>query len=102
MIRGSSNIRVYSDSTCDSGVTLDHEFCSSCGSPLFTYNREKHPMGVIVSAGTMDDMAVGSGDERDTLVWKPSMELYCKSKPDWLDIEVMKKKEEKEGGLAKS
>jgi hypothetical protein len=57
----------------DSGGAVDRWFCAECGSGIFA-DAAALPDTAIVKAGTFDD----------THWLKPSMQLFCDSKQDWL------------------
>tara|TARA_R110002074_G_scaffold145034_1_gene293237 strand:+ start:99787 stop:100203 length:417 start_codon:yes stop_codon:yes gene_type:complete len=57
----------------DSGLELRRYFCSRCGSPLYT-EADAMPGLTIVKAGTLDD----------TSSYKPTADIWCASKMDWL------------------
>jgi len=57
----------------DSGQDLRRFFCNRCGSPLFT-EADAMPGLSIVKAGTLDD----------TTTFKPSANIFCDSKMEWL------------------
>ena len=60
----------------DSGKDLRRYFCNRCGSPLYT-EADAMPGMTIVKAGTLDD----------TKAFKPSANIYCESKMEWLKHE---------------
>ena len=57
-----------------------------------------------MSLGTMDNVTAGSAGEQGGKImeWKPSVELFCKSKPAWLEMEEMVGFYSKEGGPSES
>lgn len=57
----------------DSGKDIKRHFCSTCGSPLFS-KADAMPALVIIKAGTLDD----------TSTFKPTINLFCDSKMEWL------------------
>jgi hypothetical protein len=56
----------------DSGARRAQEFCSSCGSPLFTYD---------VDAPQMVGLRVGCIDQRRAL--RPAKQIWCQSALPW-------------------
>ena len=57
----------------ESGENLRRCFCNQCGSPLYT-EADSMPGMTIVKAGTLND----------TTSFKPSVNIYCDSKMEWL------------------
>jgi hypothetical protein len=66
--------RTYNDSG-ESGEAVLREFCSNCGSPLFS-RVAVAPGLVFIKVGTLDD----------TADFNPTMHLWAKSKQHWVDL----------------
>ncbi|PHS73241.1 MAG: aldehyde-activating protein [Cycloclasticus sp.] len=60
----------------DSGMDLRRFFCSKCGSPIYT-EADAMPGLSIIKAGTLDD----------TNTFKPTANIFCESKMQWLKDE---------------
>ncbi|KAF2258101.1 hypothetical protein CC78DRAFT_146241 [Lojkania enalia] len=71
---GAEALREYVDSATASGNFLYRNFCGNCGSPLFTRNSAMEDL-VVVTSGSLDD-----GQE-----WKPSIEVFCRNKANWVE-----------------
>jgi hypothetical protein len=56
----------------DSGRDITRAFCGTCGSPLFVA-LEALPGAIGITAGSLDDPSV----------FRPGMELWLGSAPDW-------------------
>ena len=62
--------KIYQDQNTDSGATIQRAFCDSCGSPI--YGASPNVSGIkFIKLGLFDEIP------------KPSMELYCKTRPSW-------------------
>ena len=59
----------------ESGKAVERQFCGTCGSPLFSL-VEVAPGMTFVKSGTLDD----------TSFFQPAMQLWTRSKQDWVDI----------------
>ena len=57
----------------DTGEERQRQFCSKCGSPVFTLLAE-HPEVTFIKAGTLND--------RSSL--SPTLEIWCDSAQRWL------------------
>ncbi|KAI0443336.1 Mss4-like protein [Xylaria telfairii] len=68
-----SILKMYEDASTDSGQVLQRSFCGKCGSPVRVQRANTDFLAVPV--GIID------GDKAD---FKPSLELYCKGKADWV------------------
>lgn len=66
--------KVYMDKG-DSGAPVTRQFCGTCGSPLFSL-VESAPGMVFVKAGTLDD----------TSAFKPQVQVWTKSRQEWVDL----------------
>ncbi|CAF4662872.1 unnamed protein product, partial [Didymodactylos carnosus] len=62
--------KAYEDKNTDSGDVLLRRFCPNCGSRIYGTNS-KYPDRVVVSLGLFDQSP------------KPSVQLYCKNRPEW-------------------
>ena len=62
-------------SLADSGNVLHREFCTVCGTPMFS-RAEIRPHLVFARAGTLDDPEVA----------RPSMTIWTKAAPSWACI----------------
>ena len=71
-----SMIRVYHDSSCDSGGTVERSFCSNCGSHVRTLNKTNPWVAglVIVPIGIIEG-------EKESL--RPVAEYYVKRRAGW-------------------
>lgn len=71
----------YRDTTTGSGKPASRYFCASCGSPIMSESAVLEGV-TILKAGTLDDTS-----------WvKPTMQCYCDSAQDWLELgEAMQK-----------
>jgi hypothetical protein len=66
----------YADQS-EAGLPVNREFCTTCGSPLFTIG-EGAPGVVFIKGGTLDD----------TGALQPRMELWTQSAQPWLKLDV--------------
>ncbi|KAK7702984.1 hypothetical protein SLS57_011119 [Botryosphaeria dothidea] len=61
----------------DSGGDAQCHFCGECGSPLWVTSTSLDEGGILViRSGTLDDLTLNEK-------FKPTMELYCRSKYSW-------------------
>jgi len=67
-------IKTFHD-TGDSGQRVDRNFCSECGSPIFSDVAVMQDI-VFIKAGTLDD----------TTWLDPKMHVYCDSAQNWTPI----------------
>ena len=72
--QGQDVLRTFDDAQIDSGSTIHHSFCGTCGSPLFITHSDYTDM-VSVAMGSMEDQQQG---------WRPEQELYCKRRLGFL------------------
>lgn len=61
--------------SADSGNQMTREFCSACGSPLFTHDSGA-PEVIVVKAGSLDDPELVD----------PTVELWTQSEVSWARI----------------
>jgi hypothetical protein len=59
----------------ESGKTVERQFCGTCGSPLFSL-VEVAPGLTFVKSGTLDDPSF----------FKPAVQVWARSKQDWVDL----------------
>jgi len=74
IIAGEPNLKTYDDRKAASSATRHRQFCSVCGSPLFTTNPNLENV-VIVTSGSLDD---------GWKEWRPQAEIYCMRRAEWL------------------
>ncbi|KAK4613858.1 hypothetical protein CLAFUW4_09450 [Fulvia fulva] len=83
---GAEHIKVFKDTSTDSGGTLERSFCSNCGSPLHIRNVSNPKMSgnIVVCGGTIDENYKN---------FKPQSELFPHRRHAWVP-EVQKAKKE--------
>lgn len=69
------DLTTYEDSA-DSGNKVYRKFCAKCGSPILSA-LSAMPGVVALKAGTLDDYSAVS----------PTVQVYCDSKQDWVELE---------------
>lgn len=62
----------------ESGKVVERQFCETCGSPLFSL-VEVAPGMTFIKSGTLDD----------TSFFKPTVQLWTRSKQCWVDLGVV-------------
>lgn len=57
VVKGEEKLKVYRDTDTASGIALDRQFCTECGSNVFlaTTDPELGQAFIIVALGTLDD-----------------------------------------------
>ncbi|KAI3331941.1 Mss4-like protein [Xylariaceae sp. AK1471] len=69
-----SVLKMYEDTSPESGEVLKRSFCGKCGGPV-RIQRKSRPDTCIVPIGIID------GDKG---AFKPKVELFCRSRVDWV------------------
>lgn len=72
-----SVISKYFDSSCDSGVTVQRDFCKVCGSFIRTTN----PTNPVMKGTVIIPMGIIDGDKRSL---EPDNEYYVKRRAPWI------------------
>ncbi|KAI0404904.1 hypothetical protein F4802DRAFT_597584 [Xylaria palmicola] len=67
-------LKVYEDTTPESGEVLLRSFCGRCGSPVKGQKRST-PENVVVPVGVVDG---------DKAAFKPDVEFFCRGRADWV------------------
>lgn len=77
-VTSQGELRAYT-SKADSGRAITRSFCPTCGTGVF--NRiELAPGMVIIRAGTLDE----------PLAFRPTFELYARTRPPWIDTGTLR------------
>ena len=83
-----SHIKMYADTKTDSGRTIEHYFCGTCGSSMWNASPNA-PDRLTLASGSIDGLvgeAVPESEEERLKGMSPRMELYCKRKAPFIDI----------------
>ena len=68
---------LFIDTNTASGNTLLRYFCNQCGSPIYSAVKDSASPFIGIKSGTLDD----------TSSYRPTFQLWCESKQDWLRLE---------------
>lgn len=89
---GAENVKIFRDTSTDSGSVLERAFCSSCGSSLSIRNITNPKMSdnIVVCAGSVDD------NYKD---FNPQSELFAHRRHAWVPEVKRKKKKTDEAKI---